>query len=79
MESAGAGNTSGENLSALGNELSELGDILVIDLVYLILAEDANLLSSVNRTERGTLIIVSFHCMVHNLSGSRFLILLPMQ
>ena len=61
MESEVAGNTSGEDLSALGDELSELSNILVIDLVYLILAEDANLLSSVHRTERGTLSIVSFH------------------
>ena len=61
VKSASAGNTSGEDLSALGDELSELCDILVIDLVYLILAEDANLLSSVHRTECGTLSIVSFH------------------
>ena len=61
MKSASAGNTSGEDLSALGDELSELCDILVVDLVYLILAEDANLLSSVYRAERGTLCIVSFH------------------
>ena len=61
MKSAGAGNTSGEDLSALGDELSELCDILVIDLVHFILAEDANLLSSVHRTECGTLCIVSFH------------------
>ena len=61
MKSASAGNTSGEDLSALGNEFSELCDILVIDLVYFVLAEDANLLSSVHRAERGTLSIVSIH------------------
>ena len=61
MKSASAGNTSGEDLSALGNEFSELCDILVIDLVYFVLAEDANLLSSVHRAERGTLCIVSIH------------------
>ena len=61
VKSASAGNTSGEDLSALGDELSELCDILVIDLVHFILAEDANLLSSVHRTERRTLCIVSFH------------------
>ena len=61
VKSAGAGNTSGEDLSALGDKLSELCDILVIDLVHFILAEDANLLSSVHRTERRTLSIVSFH------------------
>ncbi len=61
VKSASAGNTSGEDLCSLGNELSELSNILVIDLVYLILAEDANLLSSVHRTEGGTLSIVSIH------------------
>ena len=61
VKSTVAGNTSRKDLSALGDELSELCDILVIDLVYLILAEDANLLSSVHRTECGTLSIVSFH------------------
>ena len=60
VKSACAGNTSGEDLSSLGNELSELSDILVINSVYLILTEDANLLSSVHRTE-GTLCIVSIH------------------
>ena len=61
MKSASAGYTSGEDLSSLGNELSELCYVLVIDAVNLILAEDANLLSSVHRTEGGTLSIVSFH------------------
>ena len=61
VKSASAGNTSGENLCALGNEFSELSDILVIDLVHFILAEDANLLSSVHRAERRTLCIVSIH------------------
>ena len=61
VKSAGAGNTSGENLSSLGNKLSEFSGILVIDVRYLILTEDANLLSSVHRTESGTLCIVSIH------------------
>ena len=61
VKSAGAGNTSGEDFCSLGNELSELCNILVINVVNLILAEDANLLSSVHRTEGGTLSIVSFH------------------
>ena len=60
MKSAVAGNTSGEDLSSLGNELSELSNILVINLGYLVLTEDANLLSSVHRAE-GTLCIVSIH------------------
>ena len=61
VKSTVAGNTSGEDLCSLGNELSELSNILVIDLVYLILAEDANLLSSVVLAECGTLSIVSIH------------------
>ena len=61
VKSAVAGNTSGEDLSSLGNELSEFCYILVIDLGYLVLAEDANFLSSVSGTECGTLCIVSIH------------------
>ena len=74
VKSAGAGNTSGEDLSSLGNELSELADVLVIDALNLILAEDANLLSSVVLAECGTLSIVSIHFdKPLNLSDSRFL------
>ncbi len=62
VKSAGAGYTSRKNLSSLGNELSELSNILVVDRLNLILTEDANLLSSVHRTVGGTLIIVSIHC-----------------
>ena len=61
MKSASAGYTSGEDLSSLGNELSELSYVLVINSVNLVLAEDANLLSSVHGTEVGTGRIVSFH------------------
>ena len=60
VKSAGTGYASGEDLCSLGNELSELCNVLVIDSLYLILAEDANLLSSVNRAE-GALSIVSIH------------------
>ena len=60
VKSAGTGYASGENLCSLGNKLSELCNILVVDSVYLILTEDANLLSSVHGTE-GTLCIVSIH------------------
>ena len=73
VKSAVAANTSGEDLCSLGNELSELCNILVIDTVNLILAEDANLLSSVVLTECGTLSIVSIHLENLNLSDSRFL------
>ena len=59
MKSTVAADTSGEDLSSLGNELSELCGILVIDVERLVLTEDANLLSSVVLTEGGTLSIVS--------------------
>ena len=61
VKSAGTGNTSGEDLCSLGDELSKLSYILVIDLAYLILAEDTNLLSSVVLAKSGTLSIVSIH------------------
>ena len=61
VKSAVAAYTSGEDLCSLGNELSELCNVLVIDLSNLVLAEDANLLSSVVRTEAAALCIVSFH------------------
>ena len=61
VKSASAGYTSGEDLSSLGDELSELSYVLVIDTVNLILAEDTNLLSSVHGAEVGTGRIVSFH------------------
>ena len=61
MKSAVTGNTSGEDLRSLRNELSELCYVLVIDLAYLLLTEDANLLSSVVLAKSGTLSIVSIH------------------
>ena len=61
MKSAVAANTSGKDLSSLGNELSELSYVLVINVRNLILAEDANFLSSVALAECGTLSFVSFH------------------
>ena len=74
MKSASAGNTSGENLSALGNEFSELNNILVIDLGYFVLTEDANLLLLVHRTEGSALSIVSIHLGLSvNLSDSHIL------
>ena len=51
MKSAVAAYTSGKDLSSLGNELSELSNVLVIYIIHLVLAEDTNLLSSVGRTE----------------------------
>ena len=73
MKSAGAGYASGKDLSSLGDELSELCYVLVINSLNLILTEDANLLSSVHGTE-GALGIVSIHLNSPlNLSDSRFL------
>ena len=50
VESAVAANTSGEDLCSLGDELSELSNVLIIDSVHLVLAEDTNLLPSVHGT-----------------------------
>ena len=61
MKSAGTGNTSGEDLRSLRDELSELSYVLVINCLNLVLAEDANLLSLVHRTEGSARSIVSFH------------------
>ena len=62
MLGAGTGGALGQDLGTLGHVLTQLCNILVIDIVYLVLAEDANLLSSVIRTKGGTLCIVSIHC-----------------
>ncbi len=69
MLSAGAGNTSGKNLCTLGNELTELCNILIIDCFYLIGTEGANLLLSMHITE-GTLCFISIHHRILNLSDS---------
>ena len=61
VKSASTGYTSGEDLSSLRDELSELCYVLIINTVNLVLAEDANLLSSVHGTEVGAGRIVSFH------------------
>jgi hypothetical protein len=46
MLGAGSGNSSGKDLSALTDELSELCGILVVNEVYLVSTENANLFSS---------------------------------
>ena len=60
MLSAGAGHTAGKDLGALGDELAELCNVLVVDGFNLVCTEKANLLTLVVRTE-GTLILVSIH------------------
>ena len=61
VKSAGTANAAGKDLSSLGNKFSELSNVLVIDLGYLVLAEDANLLSSVHRTEGSARSVISLH------------------
>ena len=61
MKRAGTANAAGKDLSSLRNELSKLSNVLVIDLGYLVLAEDANLLLSVHRTEGSARSVVSLH------------------
>jgi hypothetical protein len=46
MLCAGAGDTAGKDLAALGDELAKASRILVINVVYLFLTENANLFSS---------------------------------
>ncbi len=72
MQSAGAGYATGKDLCTLGDELSELCNVLVINLGYLILTEDANLLSSVRRTEGTGLILFHYELPFH-LSDSHIL------
>lgn len=61
VKSAGAADASRKDLGSFGNEFPEFGNILIIDFVHLVLAEEAYFLSSVHRTEGGTGCIVSFH------------------
>ena len=58
---ASARNTAGQDLGTLGDELSQFGDIFVINRVNLVHAEEANLLLSVRRTEGTRVIVRSFH------------------
>ena len=77
VKSTGTGYASGKDLSSFRDELSELSYVLVINSLNLVLAEDANLLSSVHRTE-GALSFVSIHLnSPFNLSDSRFLYCSP--
>lgn len=61
VKSTGAADASRKDLGSFGNEFPEFGNILIIDFVHLVLAEEAYFLSSVHRTEGGTGCIVSFH------------------
>lgn len=65
-----AGNSAGKDLSSFADELSELCSILIIDVFYLILAEDTNLLSLARSLTSGANIVscVIFHVGKTNLS-----------
>ena len=64
MLCAGAGDSSGKNLSALADELSELCRIFIVDISDFIFTEDTNLFSStVVETNRTRSIFCSFHFM----------------
>jgi hypothetical protein len=53
MESAGTGNTAGNDLGALAHVLAQAGQILVIDVLDAVNAEGANLLAAtMHRTRR---------------------------
>ena len=45
MSCAGAGDTTGKNFSSFGHKAAQTGDILIINVLYLINAEAANLLA----------------------------------
>jgi hypothetical protein len=64
MHCAGAGHTAGEDLASPGDELAQLGSILVIDVLYFVSAELANLAAAANFAMRtlGSLVIL-FHLL----------------
>ena len=73
VKGTGAGYAARKDFSALRDELSEFSNILVIDLGYFILAENANFLSSVHIGTEGSGFSL-FHFKFHNLSDSRYFI-----
>ena len=73
MLSAGAGNSSGKDLSSLADELSEFVAVLVINEIHLVRTENADLFSSaVHRTCRTDCrgCFCSIHLMKSSYSGS---------
>lgn len=73
VKGTGARYAARKDFSALRDELSEFSNILVIDLGYFILAENANFLSSVHIGTEGSGFSL-FHFKFHNLSDSRYFI-----
>ncbi len=60
---ASSGNSSGKNFSSLADELSELYGILIVDISYLICAEDTNFLSLACNRARRTSVFYFIHLM----------------
>ncbi len=58
---AGSCNSAGQNLGTLGNELSELGCVLVINALRVLFAENADFLSSLMSSGAGRLLNFSIH------------------
>ena len=65
-----SGDSSGKNLAALGNELSELCGILIVDISNLALAEYANLFSLAVILISGTLLNISLDVVIHLMKSS---------
>ena len=57
---AGAGHTAGQNLSQLGNETAKLCDVLVIDGLDLINAENANIFAAFTSAGTARRSVLSF-------------------
>ncbi len=61
MLGTGSGNSAGQNFGTLGNELSELCHILVINAFRMLFAENANFLSSLMSNGAGRLLNFFIH------------------
>ena len=66
--SAGTGDTAGQNLAALADELAELSSVLVIDEINLVRTEDADLLSLAVHGTCGT------HGVLGSIHNDKFLL-----
>ena len=60
MLCAGSRDSSGKDLAALADELAELCGILIIDEIYLVCTENANLLSSAHHGTGRTNYVLGF-------------------
>ena len=65
--SAGAGDSSGKDLAALADELSQLSGVLIVDIIDLVSAEDTNLFSLAEIiSARCACGILSIHYIIHS-------------